>query len=324
MSRPFRFAMQAFAAESAAAWTDLARRAEALGYDTFHLADHFLGEGPALAGTNHPHQTLATVPAMTMAAAVTERVRIGCRVFCNDYRHPVMLAKEAATIDLLSDGRLELGLGAGWIEAEYAAAGMPFDRPGVRISRLEESLALLRALFSGEQVDHAGEFYRVSGFAGSPRPVQQPHPPIMIGGGGRRVLELAGREADIVSFNFNNRSGVIGPDGVGSSTADATAEKVEWVRGVTEARGDAGPELEIGAYFTVVTDAAAPVAEQMGAMMGLSGTEMLAHPHALIGSVDAICERLLERRERYGISYVTVPGDVAEAFAPVVARLAGA
>ena len=323
MHRPFRFAMQAFAAENAATWKDLARKAEDLGFDTFHLADHFLGEGPALAGTRHPHQTLATVPAMTLAAAVTERVRIGCRVFCNDYRHPVMLAKEAATIDLLSDGRLELGLGAGWIEAEYEAAGMTFDRPGVRISRLEESLGLLRALFSGEQVDHAGEFYRVTGFAGSPRPVQRPHPPLMVGGGGRRILELAGREADIVSFNFNNRSGVIGPDGVGSSTADATAGKVAWVRGVAGARDDDGPEFEIGAYFTVVTDAGGAVAEQMGAALGLSADEMRAHPHALIGSVDTLCETLLERRERYGISYVTVPGDAAEAFAPVVARLAG-
>ena len=320
MARAFRFAVQAFAAEDAAKWTDLARRAEDLGYDTFHLADHFLGEGPALASTNHPHQNLATVPALTMAAAVTERIRVGCRVFCNDYRHPVMLAKEAATIDLLSSGRLELGIGAGWIEAEYEAAGMTFDRPGRRIDRLAESITLLRALMSGEQVDHAGEHYRVSGFAGSPLPVQRPHPPLMIGGGGRRVLELAAREADIVSLNFNNRAGVIGPDGVGSSTADATAEKIGWI---DAARGDRSPEREIGAYFTVVTDAAAPVAAQLGTALGLSADEMLDHPHALIGSVDAICERLEARRERYGISYVTVGGDVAEAFAPVVARLRG-
>ncbi len=323
MSRkPFRFAVQAFSADSAAAWKDMARGAEDLGYSAFHLADHFLGEGPALAATNHPHQTLAAIPAMTMAAAVTDRIKIGCRVFCIDYHHPVVLAKSAATIDVLSDGRLEFGLGAGWIEAEYAAAGIPFDRPGVRISRLEEYVGLFRALMSGEQVDHQGEFAKVSGFAGSPLPVQKPHPPIMIGGGAKRILSLAGREADIVSLNFNNRAGVIGPDGVNSSTADATAEKIEWIRAAAGERF-ADIELEIGAYFTVVTDQPRAVAEQMGSMMGLSTDEMMQHPNALFGSIDNICETLVERRERYGISYITVGGDNARAFAPVVARLAG-
>jgi len=320
--KPFRFAVQAFSADSAAAWKDMARSAEDLGYSAFHLADHFLGEGPALAATNHPHQTLAAIPAMTMAAAVTERIRIGCRVFCIDYHHPVVLAKSAATIDVLSNGRLEFGLGAGWIEAEYEAAGIPFDPPGRRISRLEEYIHLFRALMSGEQVDHQGEFARVSGFAGSPLPLQKPHPPIMIGGGAKRILSLAGREADIVSLNFNNRAGIIGPDGVTSSTADATAEKIEWIRAAAGARF-ADLELEIGAYFTVVTDQPRAVAEQMGGMMGLSTDEMMQHPHALFGSVDNICATLLERRERYGISYITVGGDNARAFAPVVARLAG-
>lgn len=320
--KPFRFAVQAFSADSAQAWKDLARSVEDQGYSAFHLADHFLGEGPALASTNHPHQTLACIPAMTMAAAVTRDIRIGCRVFCIDYHHPVVLAKSAATIDLLSDGRLEFGLGAGWIQAEYEAAGIPFDRPGVRISRLEEYLGLFRAFMSGEQIDHAGEYARVSGFAGSPAPVQKPMPPIMIGGGAKRILSLAGREADIVSFNFNNRSGVIGPDGVASSTADATAQKVEWVKAAAGDRFDQ-IELEIGAYFTVVTDHPQQVAEQMGGMMGLSAEAMLDHPNALIGTVDSICETLEARRERYGFSYVTVGGDNAAAFAPVVARMAG-
>lgn len=320
--KPFRFAVQAFSAESASAWKDMARSAEDLGYSCFHLADHFLGEGPALESTNHPHQNLACIPAMTMAAAVTKDIRIGCRVFCIDYHHPVVLAKSAATIDFLSEGRLEFGLGAGWIQAEYEAAGIPFDRPGVRISRLEEYIKLFRALMSGEQVDHKGEFAHATGFAGSPTPVQQPMPPIMIGGGAKRILSVAGREADIVSFNFNNRAGVIGPDGVGSSTAEATAEKVQWVR---DAAGERikDMELEIGAYFTVVTDQAEAVAEQMGGMMGLTTEQMLEHPNALIGTVDAICDTLQERRERYGFNYITVGGDNAQAFAPVVARLAG-
>jgi len=320
--KPFRFAVQAFSADSAQAWKDMARSAEDLGYSAFHLADHFLGEGPKLESTNHPHQNLACIPAMTMAAAVTKTIRIGCRVFCIDYHHPVVLAKSAATIDFLSEGRLEFGLGAGWIEAEYEAAGIPFDRPGVRISRLQEYIPLFRALMSGEQVNHQGEFAKVSGFAGSPLPVQKPMPPLMIGGGAKRILSLAAREADIVSFNFNNRAGVIGPDGVSSSTASATAEKVEWVKA---AAGDRFKdiELEIGAYFSVITDQVQPVAEQMAGMMGLPVEEILQHPNVLLGSVDTICDTLQERRERYGFSYITVGGDNAQAMAPVVAKLAG-
>jgi probable F420-dependent oxidoreductase len=320
--RPFRFAVQTFSASTGAEWCDRARRIEQLGYSALHLADHFLGPGPALTASNHPLQELAAVPAMAAAAAATRSLRIGCRVFCNDYRHPVMLAKEAATLDLLSDGRLELGMGAGWLRGEYEAAGFQFDRAGRRIARLAESVALVKALFSGEPVEHDGEHYEVSGFSGAPRPVQQPHPPLMIGGGGRRVLELAAREADVVSFNFNNRSGVIGPDGVQSSTAEATAEKLGWVR---EAAGARFPELEleIGAYFTFVTDAAEATAAGMGKALGLSHAQMLGHPHALIGGVDALCEELERRRERTGISYVTVPDTALEAFAPVVARLAG-
>ncbi|MGH0032445.1 MAG: TIGR03621 family F420-dependent LLM class oxidoreductase [Myxococcota bacterium] len=320
--RPFRFAVQTFSAPTGAAWCDRARKVEELGYSTLHLADHFLGPGPALEATNHPLQELAAVPAMAAAAAATRTLRIGCRVFCNDYRHPVMLAKEAATLDLLSDGRLELGVGAGWLKGEYEAAGIDFDGAGFRINRLEESLLLMKALFSGEPVDHAGRHYRVSGFSGSPLPVQKPHPPIMVGGGGRRVLSLAAREADVVSFNFNNRSGVIGADGVQSSTADATAEKVGWVR---QAAGErfAALELEIGAYFTFVVDDPKPIAEGMGRAMGLSAAEMMHHPHGLFGTPDAICEELERRRETYGISYVTVADNALDAFAPVVARLAG-
>ena len=129
MARPFRFAVQSFSAPDARTWRERARRAEELGYSALHLADHFLGPGPALAATFHPLQDLAAVPAMAVAAEATQTLRIGCRVFCNDYRHPVLLAKEAATLDLLSDGRLELGLGAGWLRGEYEAAGLRFDEP---------------------------------------------------------------------------------------------------------------------------------------------------------------------------------------------------
>jgi len=320
--RPFRFAVQSFSAPSAAAWRERARRVEALGYSALHLADHFLGPGPALAASNHPLQELAAVPAMAAAAAATDTLRIGCRVFCNDYRHPVLLAKEAATLDLLSDGRLELGLGAGWLRGEYEAAGMSFDPAPVRIARLAEAVTLLKALFADAPVAHAGAHYRAAGFTGAPRPVQKPHPPILIGGGSRRVLELAAREADVVSFNFNNRAGVIGPDGVATSTADATAQKLRWVREAAGARF-AALELEIGAYFTFVTDQPEPIAAGLGKALGLSAREMLRHPHGLFGTPDAICEELERRREEYGISYVTVADSALDAFAPVVARLTG-
>jgi probable F420-dependent oxidoreductase len=295
---------------------------EDLGYSALHLADHFLGPGEAIASTQHPIQELAAVPAMAAAAEATSSLRIGCRVFCIDYRIPAVFAKEAATLDLLSDGRLELGLGAGWLKNEYEAGGIDFDDAPVRIDRLEQVLAAIKAHMSGEPLSISGEHVNLSGYSGVPRPVQQPHPPIMIGGGSKRVLSLAGREANVVSFNFNNRSGVLGPDGVQTGTAENTARKVEWVKA---AAGDrfADLELEIGAYFTMVTDQSAATVEGMAGAFGLSPDEMRAHPHALIGSVDEICEELERRRGAYGISYVTVGDTVIDAFAPVVSRLSG-
>jgi probable F420-dependent oxidoreductase len=314
--------VQSFSATSAGEWADKARRAEDLGYAVLSLADHILGPGPAQEATSHPPQELAAVPAMAVAAEATRTLRIACRVFCIDYRHPVMLAKEAATLDLLSEGRMEIGLGAGWLQGEYEAVGISFERPGLRISKLAEAVAIMKQHMAEGQMSFAGEHFRVEGFDGRPKPVQKPHPPIMIGGGAERILSLAGREADIVSFNFNNRSGVIGPDGVQTSTAELTAQKVEWVK---KAAGErfAELELEIAAYFTFVTDQAEVVSEGMGKVFGLSGEEMRRHPHALFGSVDAICDELQRRRETYGISYVTVGDMQMEEFAPVVARLEG-
>ena len=319
---PFRFAVQSFSAPSAREWCERARRAEALGYTALHLADHILGPGPAIERAQHPIQELAAVPAMAAAAAATTSLRIGCRVFCNDYRHPAILAKEAATLDLLSEGRLELGLGAGWLRGEYEALGIPFDDAKLRIDRLEETVALLKLLMAPGQVDYRGRFWRVEGFEGAPQPVQKPHPPLMIGGGSKRVLQLAAREANVVSLNFNNRAGVLGPDGVKSGTAEATARKLEWIREAAGARDDT-LELEIGAYFTFVTDQGAATAQGMGKAFGLDAEQMRRHPHALIGSADEICEELERRREESGISYVTLGDNVLEAFAPVVARLSG-
>lgn len=319
---PFRFAVQAFAADSGKEWRDTARRAEALGYSALHVADHYIGPGPALASTNHPVQSIAAIPAMAVAAEATTTLRIGSRVLCVDYHQPVVLAKEMATIDLFSDGRLEAGLGAGWLAAEYDAMGIAMDPPGARIERLSEVVDLLRASFAGGQVDVQGQHVRAHSFEALPRPAQPSGPPVMIGGGSPRVLRLAGAKADIVSLNFDNRSGTIGRASMDSSTAELTAAKIGWIRDGAGDRFD-DLELEIAAYFTVVTDDAATTLAQFGGMFGLPPEELARHPHVLIGPVGAICDELMRRREAYGISYVTVGASSMDAFAPVVEKLAG-
>jgi probable F420-dependent oxidoreductase len=322
MARPFRFAVQSFNAASGADWASKAQRAESLGYSAFHLADHIIGPGPALSRTNHPIQGLAAVPAMAYAAAVTKSIRIGCRVFCVDYRLPVVLAKEAMTIDLLSNGRLELGLGAGWLKDEYEAVGLTMDTPGTRISRLEDVIRAVKAYCVEDELAVNNESVKWNEFQGLPKPVQTPHPPIMIGGGSKRVLTLAGETADIVSFNFNNRQGVIGTDGVQMSTAAETAKKLDWIKAGAGDRFDQ-IELEIGAYFTFVTDQPDPIVSMFSQNFGLPEDEMRQHPHALFGGVSAICDELERRREAYGISYITVGEDNMDSFAPVVDQLNG-
>lgn len=326
MSKPFRFSLQCFNTDTPANWRTLISKTEDLGYSSFFLADHFLSPGPALDSTFHPPQMLGAVPAIAMALEQTTTLRVGCRVFCNDYRNPVMLAKEAATMDFLSEGRLEFGLGAGWIKAEYEAAGMPFDEFPQRFDRFAETVHAYKAFMSGEPLQVAGETINWSGFSGTPAPAQKPWPPLMIGGGSKKILEFAGGEADIVSLNFNNRAGMLGPDGMNSGLADATARKIDWIRQGAGERFD-DIELEIGAYNTIITDHAEPTAAAIGEALGMSTADILNHPHCLIGSVDFICEELQRRRETYGISYIAVLDDgennMVEAFAPVVARLAG-
>ena len=320
MTKPFRFGVQSFNADSGEDWAAQAQQAESLGYSAFHLADHILGAGPALEKANHPVQNLAAIPAMAFAAAVTKTINIGCRVFCIDYHNPVVLIKSAMTIDKLSNGRLEFGLGAGWIKEEYAALGLQMDEPAVRIDRLADVIEGVKA-FRGEgvvSVDNNTLSWR--DFEGDPKPVGPA--PIMIGGGSPRILRLAGREADIVSLNFNNRSGMIGPDGVQLSSEAETQKKIGWIREGAGERFD-DLEIEIGAYFTFVMDDPSPVLGQFAQMFGLSEEDMAKHPHALFGSADAICDELERRRELHGISYITVGRDNMESFAPVVERLAG-
>jgi probable F420-dependent oxidoreductase len=322
MPHPFRFSVQAYQAGSAREWTDVARRTENLGYSALFTTDHYFGPGSISDASGHRPVDVAPIAACMAAAAVTTTLRVGCRVFCVDYHHPVVLAKELATLDLLSEGRLEVGLGAGWVAAEYAGLGVPMERPGVRIEKLRQVAELIKQHWHGEPLDIDDSFVHASGFAGRPLPVQLPHPPILIGGGAPKVLRLAGSIADIVSINFNNAAGKLGAGSVATSSLEATAEKLSWIR---DGAGDrfADLEIEIGAYFVAVRDDYQDVAEAMAQRFGVPVADLLEHPHALIGSVDEVCERLQQLRERLGVSYVNVAQRNMDDFAPVVARLTG-
>ena len=325
MSKPFRFGVQAFKPESGTEWTETSRKAEDLGYSTLHVADHYFGPGAALTAASHPIQTVAAIPAMAAAAAVTSTIKIGSRVMCCDYHQPMVLMKSLATIDLLSDGRLEAGFGAGWIHSEYDAMGIAWERAGKRIAKMTEYVEFARDFFAGGDLDYSGEYVNVTDTAATPVCPQEGGPKIMIGGGAPKVLGIAGRLADVVSINFDNSAGKIGAKGIGSGTAEGTADKVQWVKDGAGDRFD-DIEIEIAAYFTTVTANADQTEKTLGAMAGAFGMEpgmMAAHPHTLIGEVDQIVETLQERRDSYGISYVTVGDTVIDDFAPVVAALDG-
>lgn len=320
MPRPFRFGLQSYAPTSAAEWREQARRAEAAGFSVLSVADHVIGPGPALKPTRHPVQVVAAIPAMVVAAEATTTLRIGSRVLSTDYRNPVIMAKELATLDFFSGGRLEIGIGCGWLENEYRAIGIPFEPAGTRLDRMEETIGLLRAAFAPGLLDIDGTHVHAVGFEAVPQPPNG-MPPLMIGGGSRRVLSIAGREADIVSLNFDNSSGRLAAEAFGSATAEMTDQKIGWIR---EAAGDRWPdiELEVAAYVTVVGDHP-DLAANMAPMFGLTPEQVIDHPNVLIGPVDAICDRLVERRERFGFSYITFGAEVMEAVVPVVERLAG-
>ena len=309
--RPFRFGVIVHNTGSAKEFTDLARRCEALGYSTLFVPDHFVD-----------HE-LAPPVALAHAAAVTDTLRIGPLVLGNDYKHPVVLAREVGSLDLLSDGRLELGIGAGWMTADYEKAGMPLDSPGVRIARLAESVTVLKGLLADGPFSFAGEHYTVTDLEGQPKPVQRPHPPFLIGGGGPKILGLAAREAQIVGINAFLRSG----DGTSKEAAHslvpaATDQKLAWLRDAAAARFD---DLEIQSLigFVHVTDDGSSIIEMMAKSFGVSPDDALLAPATLVGSHEQMIEMLERRRERWQMSYVVIPDNVVDAFAPVVARLAG-
>jgi probable F420-dependent oxidoreductase len=308
---PFRFGVQCSSPPevSSRAWAALARRVEDLGYARLTVSDHL-------------DEQLAPVAALMAAADATTTLRLGAMVFSNDYRHPAVLAKEAATLDVLSDGRFEMGLGAGWLTADYQRAGIPLDPAPVRIERLEEALQVVKGLFADGPCHFEGRHYRIDGLRGTPRPVQRPHPPILIGGGGRRLLELAAREADIIGLNPRMATGVIDASAGPDATAAATERKVGWIREAAGARLDA-IELQVRVHLVVVTDDRDDVARALAPALGLTPEEALGSPHALAGTPEQIADDLLARRERFGISSIGIGLDAVDALAPVVARLAG-
>lgn len=316
---PFRFAVQATNAAGGREWRDTVRRVEELGYSTLFLADHYLGPGPAQKIARTPRQDLAPIAAMAAAAAVTETLRIGCRVFCMDYHVPAVLAKEAATLDLLSDGRLEMGIGAGWSETEYNAMGLTFDRPGRRIAKLAEVVAVIKAHWAGEQLDFAGQIVQVRGYAGRPRAVQRPHPPIMIGGGGPRMLTYAAREADIVSMSSVP---FVAHDADGRDPHTVARRRIEAVR---TAAGERYGRLEIESspYFTAITDDSEAALDAAASSTGIPTEVLREHPNVMIGSLESIVDTLYSRRESLGVNYVTVQQSQIESFAPIVERLHG-
>ena len=317
--RPFRFAVQATTASSAAEWRELAVRVEDVGYSTLFLADHYLGPGPAQRAAHTPRQDVAPIAAMATAAAVTDRLRIGCRVFCVDYHLPAVLAKETATLDVLSDGRLEVGIGAGWSDVEYTAMGVPFDAPARRVDKLEEVVALLKAHWSGDELDCSGDHVHVTGYAGTPRPVQHPHPPMMIGGARARVLSLAGREADIVSisnvpFVARNEDGL--------TPTEEAMRRVGYARAAAGARF-AALDVESSPYFVEVTADREAAIGRIERSLRTEPDVLRDHPNVLVGTADAIVDQLEERREPLAVNYVTIQQARLDQFAPIVERLAG-
>jgi len=310
-NRKFRFGVIVPKATSGKELTELARKAEGAGYSSLFVPDHFIDHD------------LAPTVALAHVAAVTESLRIGPLVLGNDYKHPVVLAREAATLDLLSDGRLELGIGAGWMTADYEKAGIPLDRASVRIARLAESIAILKGLFADGPFTFHGEHYRVTDLDGQPKPVQRPSPPFIIGGGAPKILGLAAREAQIVGINANLRAGSgEDRDAMASLTPAVTDQKLDWLK---TAAGDHFDDLEIQTLvgFVHVDGNGARIIEMMAKSFGISVDDARMVPVTLVGTTDEMIEALERRRERWQMSYIVVPAEAVDAFTPVVERLAG-
>jgi probable F420-dependent oxidoreductase len=308
VERRIRFGVQLTAAASGQEWARLARRMESLGYSAISMPDHLGNQ-------------FAPVPALTAAALATTRPRITMAVLANDLRNPVMLAKEAATLDVLSDGRLDLGLGAGWRAEDYRQSGIGFDPPGVRIARLTEAVTIIQQLLEGQEVTFRGTYYAVDGCRLEPGPLQRPRPRLMLGGGGPRMLGVAARLADIVSISTDNRRRTGAGAGPGA-TLEAVRRAVRVIAEAAPARTD---DLELNLRVLQVrvgTDRLA-LAASLAATAELAADEILRSPFCAVGTNRDIADHFLRIRDDLGISYFTVSGSAAESLAPVVGLVAG-
>jgi len=305
----FRFGVQLSRAESAEAWRETARKVEDLGYSTLFIPDHL-------------DDQYAPLVALAVAAEATTRLRVGSLVLDNDYRHPVVLAKEIATLDVLSGGRVVCGLGAGWMTADYEQSGIPYDPPGERVARMAEGLAVMKSLWATGTATLEGRYYQVREAIGLPQPVQRPHPPIIVGGGSRQVLTIAGREADIVGLSPRLASGHVGPEAVASTSAAHYEERVAWVK---EAAGPRFADLEIQCLTFVVqiTDDRDAAVDRLANVMSVGPEQVAETPVCLIGTPEELVDTLEGRRERFGINDIVVHEGEMVAFAPVVAALTG-
>ncbi len=307
---PFRFGVQFSTSNSGDAYREMVRKIEGLGYTTVFCPDHF------------DDQWAPTV-ALTVAAEATTTLRVAALVYNVDYRHPATLAKEIATLDVISEGRVEFGIGAGWMTHDYEAAGIQFDRPGVRIDRMIEAIEVVRGLWSGEVFDFQGSHYEISGLTGTPSPHQPGGPPIIVGGGGKRVLTEAALHADIVGLNASLHAGSVGPETALSALGDRFLERRNWVE---EAAGDRFPELELqmNTFMTAVTRTTSEADELfdgMAPMFDLSPEQARTIPMVLAGTIGDVCEQLHRYRELYGTSYWVIHEGEVDAMAPVVAKM---
>ena len=306
---PFRFGADMQATLEGSSWTESAREVESLGYSTLFVPDHFdEGYGP--------------IAAMTAAAVVTTTLNVGALVMACDFRHPAVLARELASIDQISEGRFEVGLGAGWKRLDYERSGIPMDTPKVRVDRMIEHMAVLKGLFGSEPFTFAGDHYTITDLDGTPKPYREDGPPFLIGGGGKRVLSHAARFADIVGVNPSIHSGAVDTAAAQDALPESIDEKFGWVRA---AAGDRMPTIELNSWLSVasVTDDAPGFAAALAAVFEAEPEAVLTSPLTLIGTASQIAERLHERRQRWGYSYVVIPHDQVRAFAPIVAELTG-
>jgi len=312
MVRPFRFIAPMPRFDSPSTWRDQIRRIEDLGFSTVAVAEHVTG------------WQMEPVVALTAAAEATSSLRLLSLVMCNDFRHPVMLHKSMAMLDVLSSGRVEIGLGAGWLEDDFHSVGVPMDSAGERVDRLGESLQLLKRLFADVPAAFEGRHYTVRGLDGLPKPVQRPHPPLLVGGGGPRVLRLAARQADIVAVHPRMTAGGLGPEAASDLSAMQVEKKIRLVEKELCSVGRAVEDVEIqfNVYLTEV-DGRAPSQSSFNEYLRADPELFANSPAVLTGSVDRCCDLLIERRERFGISYIQLKSDI-ETAAPIVARLAGA